>query len=50
MRATRARNINSNKKDLSAEQREELLGVLNARFENNMNRHKSLLGLYSEHS
>ncbi len=42
MRATRARNINSNKKDLSPEQREELLRVLNARFENNMNRHKGL--------
>jgi Protein of unknown function (DUF4256) len=40
MRATRARNLNSNKKDLSPEQREELLGALKARFEKNMNRHK----------
>src|SRR6266496_5299712 len=42
MTATRARNINSNKKDLSAEQREELLKALKARFEKNMNRHKGL--------
>jgi hypothetical protein len=42
MRPTRARNINSNKKDLSPEQREELLRVLKARFEKNMNRHKGL--------
>ena len=42
MRATRARNINSNKKDLSPEQREELLRALKARFEINMNRHKGL--------
>src|SRR5690348_1815004 len=35
-------NINSNKKDLSPEQREELLRALKARFEKNMNRHKSL--------
>src|SRR6184192_4081170 len=42
MRATRARNINSNKKDLSPEQRAELLRALRARFEKNMNRHKSL--------
>src|SRR5437867_7616716 len=42
MRATRARNINSNKKDLSPEQREELLGALKARFAKNMNRHKGL--------
>ena len=42
MRATRARNINSNKKDLSPEQREQLLRALKARFENNMNRHKGL--------
>jgi len=40
MRATRARNMNSNKKDLSPEQREELLRALKARFEKNMNRHK----------
>src|SRR5947208_3621907 len=42
MRATRARNINSNKKDLSPEQREALLRALKARFEKNMNRHKGL--------
>src|SRR5256885_14411346 len=42
MRATKARNINSNKKDLSPEQREELLRALKARFEKNMNRHKGL--------
>src|SRR5438034_1505916 len=42
MRATRARNINSNKKDLSPEQRAELLRALKARFEKNMNRHKGL--------
>ena len=42
MRATTARNINSNKKDLSPEQRQELLSALKARFEKNMNRHKGL--------
>ena len=42
MRATRARNTNSGKKDLSAEQREPLLRALKARFEKNMNRHKGL--------
>ena len=42
MKATRARNINSNKKDLSPEQREELRRALKARFENNVNRHKGL--------
>src|SRR5687767_14921602 len=42
MRATRARNINSNKKVLSPEQREELLRALKARFEKSMNRHKAL--------
>jgi hypothetical protein len=42
MRATRARNINSNKTDLSPEQREELVSALKARFEKNMNRHKGL--------
>ena len=31
-----------NKKDLSPEQREELLGTLKARFEKNMNRHKGV--------
>jgi hypothetical protein len=35
-------NINSNQKELSPEQREELLRALNARFEKNMNRHKGL--------
>ena len=33
---------NATKKKLSAEQREELLKVLKARFEKNMNRHKGL--------
>jgi hypothetical protein len=42
MRATRARKLNSNKKDLPPEQREELLKALRARFEKNMNRHKGL--------
>ena len=42
MRATSVQNINSNKKDLSPEQREELLRALKARFEKNMNRHKGL--------
>jgi hypothetical protein len=35
-------NINSNKKELSPEQREELLTTLQTRFEKNMNRHKDL--------
>jgi hypothetical protein len=35
-------NINSNKKKLSPEQREELLSALKARFEKNMTRHKGL--------
>ncbi|MDP1715590.1 MAG: DUF4256 domain-containing protein [Anaerolineales bacterium] len=35
-------NINSNKKELSPEQCEELLRALKARFEKNMNRHKGL--------
>src|SRR6478752_3419545 len=43
MRATRTRNINSNKNDTSPEQREDLLGALKARFEKNMNRHKGLV-------
>jgi hypothetical protein len=34
--------VNSNKKDLSPEQREKLLGALQARFEKNMPRHKGL--------
>ncbi len=40
MRATSARNISSNKKDLSPERGEELLRALKVRFEKNMNRHK----------
>src|SRR5438552_11600835 len=36
------KNINSNKKKLSPEQREELLRTLKGRFEKNMNRHKGL--------
>jgi hypothetical protein len=35
-------NINSNKKELPPEQREELLRALQARFEKSMNRHKGL--------
>jgi len=35
-------NTNSNKKELSPEQREELLRTLKARFEKNINRHKGL--------
>src|SRR5262245_9550431 len=35
-------NIDSNKKKLAPEQREELLKALKARFEKNMNRHKGL--------
>jgi hypothetical protein len=42
MRATKARNMNSNKKDLSPEQRKDLAGALKARFEKNRNRHKGL--------
>ena len=42
MRATRARNLSNDQKDLSLEQREEILGALKARFEKNMNRHKGL--------
>jgi len=34
--------MNSNKKDLSPEQRKELLSGLKARFEKNMNRHKGI--------
>jgi hypothetical protein len=36
------KNINSNKTELSPEQREELLRTLKSRFEKNMNRHKGL--------
>ena len=35
-------NTNRNEKELSPEQREELLGALQARFEKNMERHKDL--------
>jgi hypothetical protein len=42
MRATKMRNINGNKKDLSPKQQEELFGTLKARFERSMNRHKGL--------
>src|ERR1700704_1694345 len=42
MTATKARNNNGNKKDLSTKQREELLRALKARFEKNMDRHKGL--------
>jgi uncharacterized protein DUF4256 len=36
------KNTNSNKKELSPQQREELLKALKARFEKNMNRHKGV--------
>jgi uncharacterized protein DUF4256 len=42
MSATKARNANSNKKDLSPKQREELFTALKARFEKNMDRHQGL--------
>jgi hypothetical protein len=42
MSATKARTINSNKRDLSPKQREELLKALKARFEKNMDRHQGL--------
>ena len=42
MTSTRARNMDSNKKDVSPEQREELLTALQSRFEKNMNRHQGL--------
>ena len=42
MTATKARNIRSNKTDLSPKQREDLLKTLKARFEKNMDRHKGL--------
>jgi Protein of unknown function (DUF4256) len=42
MKATTSRSVNSNKKNLSPEQREQLLGALKTRFEKNMNRHESL--------
>jgi hypothetical protein len=42
MRAIPTRNVKSPKRDLSPEQGKELLGALRARFEKDMNRHKSL--------
>src|SRR6266446_6528278 len=42
MPITKMNNINNNKKELSSEQREEILRILKARFEKNMNRHKGL--------
>jgi hypothetical protein len=42
MPITKMNNINSSRKELSPEQREELLRALKARFEKNMNRHKAL--------
>jgi len=42
VRATRAPSIDSNKKALSPEQRQQLLRAWKARFEKNMNRHKGL--------
>jgi hypothetical protein len=42
MKATTSRSVNSNKKNLSPEQREQLLRALQARFEKNMNRHEGL--------
>src|SRR5436190_20667975 len=42
MRTTKARNINSDKKDLLPEQRRELLRALRGRFEKNMNRHQGV--------
>jgi len=42
MTATKARNTNSDKGNLSLGRREELLRTLKARFEKNMNRHKSI--------
>ena len=42
MKATTPRSMNSSKKNLSPEQREQLLRALNARFEKNKNRHEDL--------
>src|SRR2546423_340205 len=42
MKATSARCIDSDKKELPAEKREELLRTLKVRFEENVNRHKGL--------
>src|SRR5215469_3578905 len=43
MTAARARNANSSRKDLSSDQRQELLRTLQARFQANMTRHKGLV-------
>ncbi len=43
MQKTPPRNVNSNKKDLSPEQREQLLRTLRAHFEQNINRHEGLV-------
>lgn len=43
MKATRARNITGSNKQLSPEQREDLLRTLQARFQANMTRHKGLV-------
>jgi hypothetical protein len=42
MKSSKTRNLNSNKKELPAEQHGVLLSALKARFEKNMNRHKGL--------
>jgi len=42
MSAAKARNMKSNKKDLSPKQRDELLTALKARFDKNMYRHQGL--------
>jgi hypothetical protein len=42
MKATMARSIKSNKRELSLEQRKRLLGALKVRFEKNMNRHEDV--------
>ncbi|HWZ45217.1 MAG TPA: DUF4256 domain-containing protein [Candidatus Saccharimonadales bacterium] len=42
MKATRARTIHDNKRDLSPEQGEQLPRILKARFEKNMDRHQGL--------
>ena len=42
MKASQRRNAQSDKKELSPEQGKQLLGVLKARFEKNMNRHKGV--------
>ena len=42
MKANTARRMNSDKKNLSPEQREQLIRALQTRFKTNMNRHKGL--------